>query len=498
MRAGEEAGSSPSRSSIAQPSAIRREPSAPIHGARQPPPIATATSTSDAGRRRPSARRPKARAPGMCTSSWATAGNGPTRPSLGFPASRRGFPATPTSSTESTSSSREPRGRRRQSWCVRASGTGTRRTIRTSSPSFAAWRRSKLAAGARGGRREPVIDRFPVRVGQEGVDVLWALRRRVVQDEGVLPDVHHEDGGEARHIANLVQRHPVVGQLARVRILIADGPAYAAHLTHADEGRLPRLERAEALRGRLGEGGLGVRAAGRAALQIVEVVLMQDHAVVLEAEPPGDLGVGRHLFLVDRAVLEHLRELAAEPVRLRHVALVELEMHLEGLVRDTREPRQIPVPRLVAVGRVHVLPPGRAAQAAWSVRRRPCANRSSIARLNAGRTAGFRLETRLPSTTTSSSTHSAPAFRRSVFNDGQAPMRRPLAAPASMTIQGPWQIAATGLPASKKAFTNSTAFGCMRSASGFITPPGSRRASKSRACARSRATSTRTSLPHWP
>src|SRR5215470_10762679 len=38
----------------------------------------------------------------------------------------------------------------------------------------------------------------------------------------------------------------------------------------------------------------------------------------------------------------------------------------------------------------------------------------------------------------------------------------------------------------------------MRSVSGFITPPGSRRASKSRACARSKATSTRTSLPHSP
>src|SRR5215470_13775275 len=145
-----------------------------------------------------------------------------------------------------------------------------------------------------------------------------------------------------------------------------------------------------------------------------------------------------------------------------------------------------------------MLPSRPAAQAAWSVRRRPCAKRSSIARLNAGRSAGFRLETRLPSTTTSSSTHSAPAFRRSVFNDGHAAMRRPLAAPASMTIQGPWQTAATGLSASKKAFTNSTAFGCMRSASGFITPPGRRRASKSRACARFKATSTRTSLPHLP
>jgi hypothetical protein len=46
-----------------------------------------------------------------------------------------------------------------------------------------------------------------------------------------------------------------------------------------------------------------------------------------------------------------------------------------------------------------------------------------------------------------------------------------------MTVQGPSQIAATGLPASKNDFTNATAFGCMRKESGFMTPPGSRSAS---------------------
>jgi hypothetical protein len=47
-----------------------------------------------------------------------------------------------------------------------------------------------------------------------------------------------------------------------------------------------------------------------------------------------------------------------------------------------------------------------------------------------------------------------------------------------MTVQEPWQIAAAGLPASKKAFTNATAAGCMRKASRFMmTPPGSSSAS---------------------
>ena len=104
-------------------------------------------------------------------------------------------------------------------------------------------------------------------------------------------------------------------------------------------------------------------------------------------------------------------------------------------------------------------------------------NRSIIARLNAGMSSGLRLDTRLPSTTASSSTHSAPALRRSVLSDGQDAIRLPRAAPASMMVQGPWQIAATGLPASKNAFTKSTAAGCIRSLSGFMTPPGSSSAS---------------------
>jgi hypothetical protein len=57
-------------------------------------------------------------------------------------------------------------------------------------------------------------------------------------------------------------------------------------------------------------------------------------------------------------------------------------------------------------------------------------------------------------------------------------------------VHGPWQIAATGLPASKKAFANATAFGSIRSASGFMTPPGRRSASNSCGLAWSRATST--------
>jgi hypothetical protein len=60
---------------------------------------------------------------------------------------------------------------------------------------------------------------------------------------------------------------------------------------------------------------------------------------------------------------------------------------------------------------------------------------------------------------------------------GPGGLAMPFAAPLSITVQGPWQIAATGLPASKNDLTNATAPALMRNASGFMTPPGSTSAS---------------------
>ncbi len=99
------------------------------------------------------------------------------------------------------------------------------------------------------------------------------------------------------------------------------------------------------------------------------------------------------------------------------------------------------------------------------------------ASLNAGMSSGLRLVIKLPSITTSSSTTSAPAFARSVRIEGQLVTRRPSSTSASASSQGPWQIAAIGLPSSKNSLTISTARSFMRSLSGLPTPPGSRSAS---------------------
>ena len=108
---------------------------------------------------------------------------------------------------------------------------------------------------------------------------------------------------------------------------------------------------------------------------------------------------------------------------------------------------------------------------------------------------GLRLVTRLLSTTTSSSVHVAPALRMSVCSDGHEVMWRPLSTSASISIIGPWHMAATGLLLSKNVRTNLTALGSVRSLSGFITPPGNRSASYSSGFALSSDRSTGTSSP---
>ena len=89
----------------------------------------------------------------------------------------------------------------------------------------------------------------------------------------------------------------------------------------------------------------------------------------------------------------------------------------------------------------------------------------------------MRLDTRPSSTTTSSSTHDAPALRRSVFNDGHDVRVRSRTTSASIRVHGPWQITATGLPASKKAWMKDTTSSSVRNRSGFATPPGRMRPS---------------------
>src|ERR1035437_5825220 len=90
----------------------------------------------------------------------------------------------------------------------------------------------------------------------------------------------------------------------------------------------------------------------------------------------------------------------------------------------------------------------------------------------AGRSFGLLLVISPLSTTTSSSLQSASAFIRSVLRVLYEVKRFPFNFPVSINIQGAWQIAAIGLPCSKKSVVNFTADSFTLNESEFITPPG--------------------------
>src|SRR4030088_3033169 len=123
-----------------------------------------------------------------------------------------------------------------------------------------------------------------------------------------------------------------------------------------------------------------------------------------------------------------------------------------------------PPPPRPASGRVVAGPGVSGRQAATS--------KSSIAWTNAARSIGARAVTILPSVIAGSSMKGAPAFSRSGLMLHQAVARLPRVSPASDRTHGPWQIAATILPAAAASWTKPIALASPRSVSGFQTPPG--------------------------
>ena len=144
----------------------------------------------------------------------------------------------------------------------------------------------------------------PIDVREKCLDVFGPVGRFVVEQVGVLPDVHHQQRDEAGHVAALMQLDPVIRDASGGRIEIGDGPADTAHLADADEIRLPDVEAREAPLHRSAKARSFRRFAAAVTLHVAEVVLVQDHPVVLEAEAARQLRIGRHLLLVDLAVGE--------------------------------------------------------------------------------------------------------------------------------------------------------------------------------------------------
>src|SRR2546423_1549103 len=219
---------------------------------------------------------------------------------------------------------------------------------------------------------EAPSDGAPVDVREERLDVLRPLGGLVVEKEGVLPNVHDERGDEARDVADLVQRDPVVREPLVDWVLVADGPAHAAHLADRDEVRLPDVVAAEGLFGEFVELRTCFRVGRRRALlHVAEVVLVKNHSVVLEAEPSRKLRVGGHLLLVNLAVGEELRDLLGQRVGVRDVALVELEVHLQSLVGNPVQAGEVELLRLVSLDYAHRFLLVISANEPFRARRRP-------------------------------------------------------------------------------------------------------------------------------
>src|SRR3979411_2019125 len=104
--------------------------------------------------------------------------------------------------------------------------------------------------------------------------------------------------------------------------------------------------------------------------------------------------------------------------------------------------------------------------------RQAATSKSSIAWTNAARSIGARAGTILPSVIAGSSMKVAPAFSRSGLILHQPVARLPRGKRAPQTTHGPWQIAATILPAAAAGRTNPPDLTALRSVSGFQTPPG--------------------------
>src|SRR2546428_9445198 len=148
------------------------------------------------------------------------------------------------------------------------------------------------------------LDRAPINIREERFDVLGPIRWFVIKYERMLPNVHHQHRIETGDVARLVQADPMIRQLSVRRVLVTDGPTNAPHLADADKVSLPNIVTAERLFGGFAKAGPSGRIAGAAAaLQVVEIIFVQHHAVVFETQPPSQFRVFGELVLIDSSVL---------------------------------------------------------------------------------------------------------------------------------------------------------------------------------------------------
>lgn len=104
----------------------------------------------------------------------------------------------------------------------------------------------------------------------------------VIGHEGVLEDIHDEQGQSASGVISLVFVDPHVDEAAGERIKVQDGPADAPHAACCEEIVFPVVERAK-----LADDGMikgAIRIDGRGASHVLEIEFVEAHAIELPAE----------------------------------------------------------------------------------------------------------------------------------------------------------------------------------------------------------------------
>jgi hypothetical protein len=137
-----------------------------------------------------------------------------------------------------------------------------------------------------------------------------------------------------------VEGHPLVDQAVARRILEQDHPADTAHAGDSLKVVLPALDRPERLGERVSES-LAIAGPGFAAgLQVGEIQLVQDHAVVLIREATRAFSETEVLSRLV-AIGAHLGKLLHQRVHLIDVSLVQIEVLGDLSVRDPGEPFEV-------------------------------------------------------------------------------------------------------------------------------------------------------------
>lgn len=130
---------------------------------------------------------------------------------------------------------------------------------------------------------------LPVDVGEKGLDIFAAFGGLVIHDKGMFPYIQDHDRQTIDEMAVLMIIDLTIGDLSTREVIVRNRPSHAAYVTNGKEICLPFLKPAIDVAERIVK--FAVSDVDWLARHVIEVILMQPHAVVLEAETPHEFSI---------------------------------------------------------------------------------------------------------------------------------------------------------------------------------------------------------------